>query len=167
MILELVYFLIFGFGIPVFSTPGTGIPVQVTNGVGFIPIPLLGFFSGTITTTKVYSAFGANQATVPGTNIYCSPLIVAGTLKNLYINIVTNTLSALDNYTVTINLLSAPGTVTSSALTITFAGGVTGVKTDLTHSIAVSAGQYVAIGAISNAGSGTLSMWVGVEFDVT
>ncbi len=126
---------------------------------------LMAFFDGTVSTTTQYSAFGGNNAGgfgIDGANV----LTVAGTLKNFYINIVSNTLSGSDSYTVTITTYSAPGTAVSSALTITFSGGATGVESDTSHSISVTAGQLVNITAKSGAGSGTLAFWATVEFDV-
>ena len=118
----------------------------------------------TVATTLQLFAGGAAVAFTPPSK-GGSVVPVPGTVKNLNVMIETNSLSAADTYTVTLYTGTVAGSLSASALKVQFAGGTTGIQTDSTHSVSIAANTIVAIGAIANAGTGTLTIWVTVEFD--
>ena len=128
---------------------------------------LVGAFTGnTVTTTVLYSAFGGGA---PSNNTGRFTVIpYNGTLKNLNVVVDTNTLSGSDTYTVTVAVYDSPGgTLKSNAITVTFSGGGTGVKADLTHTASVTAGWVVQVTWVSNAGTGSLGASVSLELDAS
>jgi hypothetical protein len=117
--------------------------------------------SNTVTTTLIYFGFGANfgSSTIGASE---NPFPYAATVKNLYLNVISNTLSGADHYTVTVY-------VNGSATGITFqvTGGVTGAASDTSHTATITAGQYVTLGIQSNAGTGAFAFTGSLEFDQT
>jgi hypothetical protein len=133
-----------------------------TNWVGANTKCVLGGFQSgtTVSTTPQYAPLYLNlQQSSGGLG---APIPYAGTARNLYLHINTNGLSSADSITVTLyNGTSA------TAVTITFAGGVTGLQSDTTHSAVFAAGNIPSLAFASSASSGSFTFGFGFEFDQT
>lgn len=114
------------------------------------------YFSGTVTTTTLYTAFGG--PVTPASTVVANYFHQTMTITAVDLYVVTNSLSSSDTYTVTVY-----NATTSLGLAVSFAGGATGHES-ATGSLAVGSGAELYIKMVSSAGTGTLTATLTVTF---
>jgi hypothetical protein len=125
------------------STAGT--PGSTGNSIIAISSPVSNF-----TAPKFFSISSLNQNGVASSALANSVVPIAGTLSNLYVNVISNASTSNDTFTLYKNNSATSLVVTITALT-------TGVFSDTTHSVAVVAGDLICF----NSSQSTTANWSG------
>ncbi len=124
-----------------------------STGVKWAPSPtrstVLGFSGAQASLTGPSTRYlGFGCANVVNSELYAQLYCpVAGTVKNLYVWVQTNSTSATCTVTIRLNGVS-------TALTVSFGSGVTGLQTDLSNSFSVAIGDKLGIQAVAGGFSG-------------
>lgn len=130
--------------------------LPAVDGSALTNLPIAFGVCSTVGTKGTQSVGATNYADSRGTNATETNvgdyIPVAATMKRLMVNVLTNTFSSSSTtFTIMNN-----GVATT--MTLTFAGGVTGVQSDTTHTFSVSAGDRITLRAVTtNVDSATLT----------
>lgn len=140
----------------VLTSMGAGIAPAFNPAAGSGNSFWIGSAGGNLSQITFWDGTAPNWATLPNyigaiqtTNAQIVQFVFpfAATISNLYVNVTGNSSSSGTTSTITINNVS-------SALTVTIPAGTTGVFSDTTHSVMVSAGNTLLLVSNQSGGMG-------------